>query len=302
MAKSALKDPNFISNVDQAGTFITNQVRERQERNKPKTGVDYLRQAPRETKVGNAIGALGAPQTGQFVSDLTGVLDKTKLENKNIDATTVGGQDMGIYGREVAESGKGFKAATSGVRALGATANKLGPFGKVAGLGINSVANLGDMVYGHFNTGTERKLVKEDNRISSVKANIGGNQANQFAQDQWLVSKKGGTLRINKYKCGKPKMKFLKGGVIPMFSKGSVILGGQRHHEGNPVHGKGNPGIDPSTGEKQFETEKGELLLNIQQTEMLNQAVSQGDSYGIGVVMAEILSNTIDNSGEYAKS
>jgi len=295
--KSIMENPDKANMIADYAVMGSKRWQERQNANKPKTNYDYLQQAGRQSTLGDIGGGLGGGNTKDFINTGLDIIDPMKREEKLVN------EQMGITAREIGQTGKGGKLVSSGLMATGDQFAKYGgPKGKLIGAGLKGAGAITGVVANHFDTKGQRLLNKKATAIDNTKGTIAGDTARGQSGMDWLVSKKGGTLRINKYECGKPKMKFLKGGVIPMFSKGSVILGGQRHHEGNPVHGKGNPGIDPSTGEKQFETEKGELLLNIQQTEMLNQAVAQGDSYGIGVVMAEILSNTIDNSGEYAKS
>ena len=263
-----------------------------------------------KTKVGEAIKQSGLPMgysAGEMVN--TG---KELFTNNN--GTKIANQDLGISTNQSDAKGAGFAfgghavgTATGGV-ILGLTGNK--EAANMTATAISGLTNMGrSAIYGAKDA---RLNTKRNTNISRAESDIYRNKANQQGMDMYRsfnpanpdtnFAKKGGTLRAKKCKSGSSKIKFANGGMMPKFTKGAVILGGQRHHESHPKLGKGNPGIDPSTGEKQFETEKGELLLNIQQTEMLNQVVEQGNPMEIGQVMAQILSQTIDNSGEYAKA
>lgn len=98
------------------------------------------------------------------------------------------------------------------------------------------------------------------------------------------------------------------GGKLFFKNGGAVILGGQRHKEGNEDHGKGNP-IISAEGEKVAETEAKELMLDIDQTKEVEGLVeayyaNPNDQalLELGTTMQRIiLKETKDNSGTVLK-
>jgi hypothetical protein len=96
------------------------------------------------------------------------------------------------------------------------------------------------------------------------------------------------------------------GGVIQYAEGGAVILGGQRHGEGQGELGEGNPVVDEQ-GEKVAETEREELLLTIAQTEQVEALVGQYDKSKDPALLSQlgalvrgiIVNDTEDKSGSY---
>lgn len=87
-----------------------------------------------------------------------------------------------------------------------------------------------------------------------------------------------------------------EGGKAPAsnVTGGAIVLGGKGHNEG------GNEIVDAETGRKVAETESGELLLDIDQTNKIESVALKGDSEAMGKLMRQIIAKeTTDRTGAY---
>jgi hypothetical protein len=216
--------------------------------------------------LGGATGGLSMSGTsiGSSISNVTGSLWKDKDHGEGVFAPTVGESTV-----------------TTGIKGMGLgydVGKNFGPIGAAVGAGIGLVG--GATVGAIKGNSIKEQAIAEANRRMKGRSNDQAEESRMYY---------GG---MSRYTDGM----YAKGGEAPATTDqgGAVILGGKSHYEG------GNDIVDLKSGEKIAETESRELVLDVDQTNLVEAAVTKKDALKAGNIMKTIVQKqTTDRSGAY---
>lgn len=232
-------------------------------------------------------GVSGGQIAGAFGSAVTGVtqiaghikeagVDRNWLLNEDDDRAAYGARPS--VGRTVGKSAMSGAAAGA---AIGSVFPGIGTVvGGVVGGAVGAVA-------GWIGGARKRKEYDRD-MLARQQAKINRRQTNSNQLFLTETYEDGGTIDAD-YE-----------DVTDYAPSHAVVLGGKLHSQG------GNPIIDTETGEKVYETEKGEILFTEQQTQDIEARIAQFDSTQdqkhllfLGRIVKDILDKeTVDNSNK----
>lgn len=190
--------------------------------------------------------------------------------------------------------------------------------GKASLRGIMDSSNTGggwisDMASGlttaFKNMGKGKELLAADKRRYNVETQAGRNQDMlSMYSNQIGLAREGIKIKFNKLIEDSPKK------LLPVFQAGgtaNIIPKGNLHKENNDIAGpdKGIPVVDAG-GQKLYEIEKEEIILNLELTKTLEELVdthskTKDDQILVDlgkILTAELLSNTQDNTEKFVEN